>query len=106
MSDSEQEEIDEQLTGFNTTKQMAEFKARALGEEDIADKIRANGMAHKELLKYLDEKSMALPLHTLNTETQDDEDNTARFDTGDDSKQLGHRYSWDKDGQTGAPPHD
>lgn len=42
---------------------MAEFKARALGEIDIADKIRANGMTHKDLLEYLDEKSMmALPL--------------------------------------------
>ena len=42
LSDSEQEEIDEQICGQNTTRQFAEYKARALGDLELADKIRNN----------------------------------------------------------------
>ena len=37
LSDSEQEEVDEQITGQNTTRQFAEYKARALGDIELAD---------------------------------------------------------------------
>ena len=58
MSDSELEEIEEQLTGQTTIRQLAEFKARALGDNETADKIRDIGMTHKELLEYIEDETI------------------------------------------------
>lgn len=57
LSDSEQEEIDEQICGQNTTRQFAEYKARALGDLDLADKIRNGQLGHKAILAYMDDDS-------------------------------------------------
>ena len=57
MSDSELEEIEEQLTGQTTIKQLAEFKARAIGDNATADKVRNNEFTHKELLEYIQDES-------------------------------------------------
>ena len=58
MSDSELEEIEEQLTGQTTVKQLAEFKARSFGDNTTADKVRNNEFTHKELLEYIYDESM------------------------------------------------
>ena len=55
LSDSEQEEVDEQITGQNTTRQFAEYKARALGDIELADQIRNNQLGHKAILAYMDD---------------------------------------------------
>lgn len=51
-SDDDEEE-DAVFNGFNTAKQLAEFKARALGELTLADRIRANQISEKDLMAYL-----------------------------------------------------
>ena len=77
LSDSEQEEIDEQLTDANTTKQLAEFKARALNDIVMAEKIKENLLSHDEILKYLDDESIvpqiSLPLQTNGSDELADE---------------------------------
>ena len=57
LSDSEQEEIDEQITGQGTTRQFAEYKARALGDIEMADRIRNNQLGHKAILEYMDDET-------------------------------------------------
>ena len=57
LSDSEQEEVDEQILGKDTTQALAEFKARALNKEELADKIRAKKLTHEQLLQFLEDES-------------------------------------------------
>jgi len=47
MNESDLEEIEQQLTGQNTVNQLAEFKARALGDMVIAKKIKDNQMTQE-----------------------------------------------------------
>ena len=58
MNESELEEIEVQLTSQDTCRQLAEFKARALNDLAIADRIRANQLNHQELLAYIDDESV------------------------------------------------
>jgi len=58
MSESELEEIQEQLSGDQTTKQLAEFKARALGDLQLADHIRSSKFTHQQLMEYLEDETV------------------------------------------------
>lgn len=58
MSDSELEEIEEQLTGQTTIRQLAEFKARGIGDEETANKVRNNELSAKQMLEYIEDESV------------------------------------------------
>ena len=53
---SEKELSEEQLEGFETTCNLAEFKARGLGNHDLAERIRNKELNIKELQKFMDEE--------------------------------------------------
>lgn len=44
MTESELDEVEEQLTGKGTTRNLAEFKARKNGDKEMADAIRNNNV--------------------------------------------------------------
>ena len=52
---SDIEEGEAQLTSLNTTKQLAEYKARVVGEHEMADKIRENNVTNNELRDFINE---------------------------------------------------
>ena len=117
---SELDEIEAQLTGQNTVWQLAEFKARAAGYIELADRIRNKNVSDKELKKLLDDETLELSYLPI----QDEEMNPGETANSGDFTPISNaqhalftnnsgriipgasRYTWDEQVLEAGPAND
>ena len=69
---------------------MAEFKARGLGDEEMADRIRDKMISHKKLMAYIEDESHEVFLKLPIVKNEDKEPNASQgelsyLDSGNES---------------------